>query len=81
MADNVTSLLTFARSGAGMVLLPSWLVQEDISADSLTQLLPNHSLPKQGIYAIYPNTRHVSEKVQTFIEILQEYIDKSHLGA
>lgn len=76
MADSAASLLAFARSGAGVALLPAWLVQEDIAAGGLTQLLPDHSFPRQGIYALYPNTRHISEKVRTFIDFLQEHIEK-----
>ncbi|NAX48889.1 LysR family transcriptional regulator [Photobacterium halotolerans] len=76
MADSAASLLAFARSGAGVALLPAWLVQEDIANGCLTQLLPDHRFPRQGIYALYPNTRHVSEKVRTFIDFLQSQIEK-----
>ncbi|HDJ1441034.1 TPA: LysR family transcriptional regulator [Serratia rubidaea] len=75
MADSAASLLAFARSGAGVALLPAWLVQEDITAGALTRLLPDHRFPTQGIYALYPNTRHVSEKVRTFIDFLQSRIE------
>ncbi|WBF47075.1 LysR family transcriptional regulator [Serratia rubidaea] len=75
VADSAASLLAFARSGAGVALLPAWLVQEDIAAGALTRLLPDHRFPTQGIYALYPNTRHVSEKVRTFIDFLQSRIE------
>ncbi|MFG1175127.1 LysR family transcriptional regulator [Erwiniaceae bacterium CAU 1747] len=77
MADSAASLLAFARSGAGVALLPAWLVQEDIASGVLTQLLPDHLFPRQGIYALYPNTRHISEKVRKFIDFLQERIRRS----
>ncbi|AOM41313.1 LysR family transcriptional regulator [Xenorhabdus hominickii] len=76
MADSATSLRAFARSGAGVALLPAWLVQEDIANGCLTPLLPDHHFPRQGIYALYPNTRHVSENVRTFIDFLQSRIEK-----
>ncbi len=76
-ADTVGSLLAFTRSGAGIALLPSWLVQEDIATGRLIQLLSDHRFPKQGIYAVYPNTRHVSEKVRKFIDFLQSYINEN----
>ena len=79
-ADTAASLSAFARSGAGVALLPNWLVKEDIAMGRLTQLLPDHQFPKQGIYALYPNTRHVSEKVRTFIDFLQNYIDETAQG-
>lgn len=75
-ADTVGSLLAFTRSGAGIALLPNWLVQEDIASGQLIQLLSDHRFPKQGIYAVYPNTRHVTEKVRKFIDFLQNDIDE-----
>ncbi|AVJ18257.1 LysR family transcriptional regulator [Serratia sp. MYb239] len=75
MADSAAALLAFARSGAGVALLPAWLVREDIASGALTRLLPDHRFPRQGIYALYPNTRHVSEKVRAFIDFLQRRID------
>ena len=78
MADSAASLLEFARNGAGVALLPAWLVQEDITNGSLIHLLPGYRFPKQGIYALYPNTRHVPEKVRTFIDFLQSQVEKSH---
>ena len=73
-ADSVGALLAFTRNGAGIALLPSWLVQEDIASGRLIHLLPDHCFPKQGIYAVYPHTRHVSEKVRKFIDFLQNNI-------
>jgi DNA-binding transcriptional LysR family regulator len=74
MADSAASLLAFARCGAGIALLPAWLVQDDVNNGQLVHLLPNHRFPRQGIYALYPNTRHVPEKVRMFIDFLQNWV-------
>ena len=71
-ADNASSLLAFALHGAGVALLPDWLVQPEIDAGRLCHLLPDHRFPPQGIFALYPNTRHVPEKVRQFIDFLQK---------
>ncbi|MDC9595090.1 LysR family transcriptional regulator [Xenorhabdus sp. IM139775] len=81
MADSAASLLAFAKRGAGVALLPAWLVQDEIAEGNLKQLLPNYRFPRQGIYALYPNTRHVSEKVRTFIDFLQKWISKTHTNS
>ena len=73
-ADSAASLRAFALSGAGVALLPAWLVQDDIAAGHLAHLLPDHRFPRQGIYALYPNTRHVPKKVRAFIEFLQNRV-------
>lgn len=71
-ADSASSLLAFALAGAGVAILPAWLVQDEIDKGGLVRLLPDHQFPRQGIYALYPNTRHVPEKVRAFIDFLHE---------
>ncbi|CAH0182880.1 HTH-type transcriptional regulator DmlR [Rahnella aquatilis] len=71
VADSASALLAFALAGAGVVLLPDWLVQPEIDAQRLCHVLPGHRFPPQGIFALYPNTRHVPEKVRSFIDFLQ----------
>ncbi|MBL5906062.1 LysR family transcriptional regulator [Serratia fonticola] len=74
MADSATALLTFALQGAGVALLPEWLVRPVIANGQLCHLLPDHQFPAQSIYALYPNTRHVPEKVRAFIDFLRARI-------
>lgn len=74
MADSAASLLTFVRCGAGVALLPAWLVQNDLDSGQLIHLLPDYCFPRQGIYALYPHTRHVPEKVRIFIDFLQRRV-------
>lgn len=72
MADSASSLLAFSLAGAGVALLPEWLVKDYIANGSLVHLLPDHYFPRQGVYALYPNTRHVPEKVRAFIDFLYD---------
>lgn len=74
-ADNASSLLAFALHGTGVALLPDWLVQPETDAGRLRHLLPDHRFPPQGIFALYPNTRHVPEKVRRFIDFLKGQIN------
>ncbi|WP_369788793.1 LysR family transcriptional regulator [Rouxiella sp. WC2420] len=71
MADNAAALLSFALHGAGVALLPEWLVAEEIAQQRLSVLLPGYTFPRQGIYAVYPNTRYVADKVRLFIDHLR----------
>lgn len=70
-ADSSSALRRFALHGAGVALLPEWLVKEDIAAGSLKHLLPSYRFPQQGIYAVYPGTRYVPAKVRAFIDFLK----------
>lgn len=76
MADSAASLLAFALGGAGIALLPAWLVKDELARGRLIKLLPDYRFPRQGVYALYPNTRHVPEKVRAFIDFLHNQIDR-----
>ncbi|ORM54136.1 hypothetical protein HA41_06075 [Pantoea conspicua] len=73
-ADSAAALMAFALQGNGVALLPAWLVREAIDLGSLCHLLPDYAFPMQGIYAVYPDTRHVPEKVRGFIDFLRQRI-------
>ena len=71
VTDNAATLKAFAQSGQGVALLPHWLVQEDLQAGRLRRLLPDHHFARQGIYALYPDTRHLPLKVRAFIDFMK----------
>ncbi|TNV13121.1 LysR family transcriptional regulator [Buttiauxella sp. B2] len=74
VADSAAALLAFALEGAGVALLPEWLVRPAITAGELQVLLSHYQFPRQSIYALYPNTRHVPEKVRVFIDFFQAWV-------
>ena len=71
VADNSATLRAFALSGQGVAILPQWLVQEDLNAGRLTRLLADHGFARQGVYALYPDTRHLPLKVRAFIDFMK----------
>lgn len=73
MADSAASLLAFTLAGAGVAILPAWRVQDELARGELIPLLPDHHFPQQGIYALYPHTRHLPEKVRAFIDFLHGF--------
>ncbi|RPD99699.1 LysR family transcriptional regulator [Candidatus Pantoea deserta] len=75
VADSASSLLAFALEGAGVAILPAWLVKEALAKGDLIHLLPDHHFPRQGIYALYPHTRHVPERVRAFIDFLYRRVE------
>lgn len=70
-ADSSSALRAFALRGAGVALLPEWLVTDDIAAGHLLHLLPDFRFPRQSVSAVYPNTRHIPAKVRAFIDFLK----------
>jgi len=73
-ADSAGALLAFALAGSGVALLPEWQVKSAIQQGRLLHLLADHHFPQQSIYALYPQTRHVSQKVRAFIDFLRQWV-------
>lgn len=70
-ADSAVVLQAFAVRGHGVAILPQWLVQDDLEAGRLVRLLVGHRFAVQGIYAMYPDTRHLPLKVRAFIDFMK----------
>lgn len=73
-SDSASALLGFALGGCGVALLPQWLVEGEVRAGRLRRLLPDVVFPQQGVYAVYPNTQHIAEKVRAFIDFLRAFV-------
>lgn len=75
VANNSEVLRQVCLDGAGLILMPTWLIGEDIRVGRLQTVLNDFQFYPQvdmdmGIYALYlPNRRH-SLRVQTFIDFL-----------
>ena len=61
-----------ARAHQGIVLQPSFMVNDDLRAGRLVELLPQYRGVEFGIYAVYPTRQHVSPKVRVMIDFLAE---------
>jgi DNA-binding transcriptional LysR family regulator len=69
-ANNGDVLRQVAVAGHGVVIMPSFIIWEDLLAGRLVPALPGHEPPPLGIYAVYPHSRHLSAKVRAFVDYL-----------
>lgn len=73
-ANNSELLLEAAVDGAGLILMPTWLVGRDIEAGRLRAVLTDWEAspagPDTAIYAVYLPNRRGSKKVHAFIDFL-----------
>jgi len=67
--------MAFALAGSGVALLPEWLVREALDARNLVSVLPGYTFSRQGIYAVYPDARHVPAKVRSFIDFMRTSVN------
>ena len=72
-ADNSSVLRAFALTGQGVAILPDWLIEDDLQAGRLIHLLPGWQFTRQGVYALYPDTRHLPLKVRVFIDFMKAH--------
>jgi DNA-binding transcriptional LysR family regulator len=61
-----------ATAGLGIALLPAFQCVEDLRARRLERVLRDWCPPPTPIHVVYPTARHVSPKVKTFIDHLQQ---------
>ncbi|MBA8841302.1 LysR family transcriptional regulator [Ochrobactrum sp. RH2CCR150] len=79
-ANNSEVLREAAIGGAGLLLMPTWLVGGDIAAGRLTPVLqdwtPSPGAEEGAIWAVYQPNRRGSRKVASFLDFLA-----NHFGA
>jgi DNA-binding transcriptional LysR family regulator len=79
-ADDSEPLRDAAVAGLGVILLPTWLVGEDIKAGRLRRVLPEWSsmisTKPSGIFGVYPAHRLVPPKVRAFLDFAQKRFGK-----
>jgi DNA-binding transcriptional LysR family regulator len=61
----------WALSGRGLAWRSMWEVGEDLRAGRLTQVLDAFAAPPIGIYAVFPQRRHLPLRVRLFIDLLK----------
>ena len=71
------ALLCAALMGNGIVQLPDYYVSSHISKGELIPLLKSYDPETEGIWAVYPPSRHMLPKVRIFIDFLTSKLSKA----
>ncbi|MCW4631147.1 MULTISPECIES: LysR family transcriptional regulator [Marinomonas] len=75
--NNAQALRKAALAGFGIVYVPRCSVYEDLQQGKLVAILTDYQPRRLGVYAIYPFTKYLPEKLRLLIEhIKQAYQDK-----
>ncbi len=69
-SSNGEFLRDAAIDGLGIVLIPSFLVYKEIERGDLIPLLTEYKQRQLAAYAVYPQTRHLSQRVRAFVDFL-----------
>jgi DNA-binding transcriptional LysR family regulator len=71
MSINTTpAVLAATLAGAGLSVLPDFLIAEHLASGRLVHVLPAWALPAGGIHVVYPAARFRPPKVTAFVAML-----------
>ncbi|NQZ12132.1 MAG: LysR family transcriptional regulator [Algicola sp.] len=71
-ATNGDFLRDMAIAGHGISLLPTFLTWQALCSGDLVEVLGDHQLLETSAYAVYPQTRFLSQRARAFIDFLTE---------
>lgn len=69
-ANNQEALVDAVLAGAGLAVLPMWLVKQAVEDGRLRRVLGEFERPRTPVHAVLPNRGPPPSKVRTFIEFL-----------
>jgi len=75
--NNGPTLLGMAIAGHGIVQLPDYYLEKAINNGDITPILKKYKPDHEGIWAIYPEKRHLSSKIRLFIDFLSNRLAKT----
>ena len=73
-ADNGDALRRAALESLGVVYLPTFITGDDIRSGRLVPLLTEFTGAAVDLYAVYPESRHLSPKVRALIDWLLDEV-------
>ena len=68
MVDNAEMMIACCLAGLGLIQVPAYDVRNHIERGELVEVLPRHRAASMPIHFVYPHRRHLSGRLQAFIE-------------
>lgn len=79
--NDARSYLAAALSGLGIAPLPCFMVREAIAAGRLVPVLQEWATEPIPLYIVYPQNRHLSNKVRVFVDWTIRLLARTQLSA
>ena len=76
-SNNGEVLRDAAVRGLGIVLSPTFIVEQKLQRGELQLILPDYHPPTISLCVVYPVNRHLSTKIQLFSKFLKEHFTQS----
>lgn len=74
VVNNSDAIAEALVQGLGICQMPTFIVAKYLASGELVTLLDDFQLPSHAIYAVYPDRKHLPEKVNVFIQFMQEVL-------
>ncbi len=72
-ANNGDALRAAAVADVGVVVLPTFIVGNELRSGRLVRILPEYEIPGLAVYAVYAHRQFLSAKVRTFVDHLSGF--------
>jgi DNA-binding transcriptional LysR family regulator len=80
-ANNQEALVDAALAGAGLAVLPMWLVRDELETGRLQRVLAEFERPRTPVHAVLPTKGAPPNKVRAFVDFLSaHYAEKGVLS-
>ena len=75
--NSLTFLRSIAVAGRGIIMIPAWMVRDELKHGHLVSLLEDFPLvpPTTPISAVFAHNRHLAPKVRAFVDFLAEQVE------
>lgn len=70
VTDDLFALRAAALAGIGVALLPSLMIETDIAAGKLIELLPGWRPPNETVHAVFPTRRGLLPSIRALLDFL-----------
>jgi len=72
--NSIAFLRSVALEGQGVIMVPQWVIRDELSQGKLVPLLEDYPLEPAStpIQAVFAHNRHLAPKVRAFVEFLVE---------
>ncbi len=72
IANNGHFLCKMGMAGHGILVTPTFIAWQALSTGDLVTVLPDYTVPSSHAYAVYPETRYLSQRARRLIDYLRE---------
>ena len=73
-SEDVLACINYARSGGGLVQTYDFIAEQDLNRGQLVEVLKRHRGRSRPFSIIYPQNRHLSQRVRVYVDFVMENI-------